>query len=146
MDETRTCPHCGETIRAEAVRCRYCRARLTVLDPERWHRNHPERRLAGVAAAVARAFTLPVGVVRTGFVVLSFFHLFGPVLYGALWLIVPFDPGGDAPLTRAVAWARGVLASLRAREVPRPDATRTDAPPAPPRAARAVGLPARPLP
>lgn len=112
MDEFRPCPYCGEEIRTAATRCRFCRSRLTALDPERWYRDHPERRVAGVASAVARALAVPVGAVRLGFIVLTFLHFLGPLLYGALWLLVPFSPGGDAPLTSALARARNLLDQL----------------------------------
>jgi phage shock protein PspC (stress-responsive transcriptional regulator) len=127
MDDVRTCPYCAEEIRAAATRCRYCRSRLVALDPEHWYRDHPERRLAGVACAVARALTLPVGAARLGFIVLAFVHLIGPFLYGALWLLIPFAPGGDAPLTRALACARDTLDRLlgeRRRQAPRPSEPR----------------------
>jgi len=113
MDEFRTCPYCGEQIRAAATRCRYCRSRLTALDPERWFRDHPERRVAGVASAVARALAVPVGAVRLGFIVLTFIHFLGPLLYGALWLLIPFASGGDAPLTHVLAWLRDALERAR---------------------------------
>ena len=113
MDDFRPCPFCGEEIRAAATRCRYCRSRLTTLDPERWYRDHPERRVAGVASALARALVVPIGAVRLGFVVFSFVHLLGPLVYGALWLLIPFAPGGDAPLGRVLAFAREVVELLR---------------------------------
>ena len=113
MDEFRTCPFCGEQIRSAATRCRYCRSRLTTFDPERWYRDHPERRVAGVASALARGLAVPIGAVRLGFVVFSFVHLLGPLLYGALWLLIPFTPGGDAPLSRVFAMLRDVLDMLR---------------------------------
>ena len=113
MDEFRTCPFCGEQIRTAATRCRYCRSRLTTLDPGHWYRDHPERRVAGVASALARALVVPIGAVRLGFVVFSFVHLIGPLLYGALWLLIPFTPGGDAPLGRVFAMARDALDVLR---------------------------------
>jgi phage shock protein PspC (stress-responsive transcriptional regulator) len=95
---------------------------LAAFDPERWFRDHPERRVAGVASAVARALALPVGAVRLGFIVLTFVHLLGPLVYGALWLLIPFTSGGDAPFTRALAWARDTLDRLigeRRRATPR---------------------------
>ena len=121
MEDVRTCPYCAEEIRAAATRCPHCRSRVTAFDPERWYRDHPERRVAGVAAAVARALALPVGAVRVGFIVLTFVHLLGPLLYGALWLLIPFRPGGDAPIMRALACARELLDGLlgeRGREGP----------------------------
>jgi phage shock protein PspC (stress-responsive transcriptional regulator) len=112
-DATRKCPYCAEVIPAEAVRCRYCRSRLTTLDPERWHRDHPERRIAGVAAALGRALAVPAGVVRVGFIVSTFFHLLGPLVYGALWLVIPYAPGEESALERTLGWAQDQVAQFR---------------------------------
>jgi len=113
MDGTRKCPYCAEDIRAEAVRCPYCRSRIAALDPARWYRDHPERRLAGVAAAVAHALALPLTMVRVGFVALTFIHLLGPVAYGALWLLLPFRPGDPSRLEQLAAGVRDFVAGLR---------------------------------
>jgi phage shock protein PspC (stress-responsive transcriptional regulator) len=109
MNETRPCPYCAEEVPAAAVRCRYCRSRLGTLDPERWQRAHPERRLAGVAAAVAHGMALPIGAVRLAFLVLSFIHLVGLVLYGALWAIIPFSPGSESLLERGIRQGRALV-------------------------------------
>ena len=105
-DATRKCPYCAEDIPVAAVRCRYCRSRLAALDPAHWYRDHPDRRLGGVAVALARALTVPVAVARVGFIALAFFHLLGPIIYAALWLVIPFRPGGEAPFERAVGLVR----------------------------------------
>lgn len=115
MDDTKQCPYCGEEIRAEAIRCRYCRSRLTAFDPAHWFRSHPEARLAGVCAALGHMLAVPLAAVRLAFVVLTFFHLLGPLLYGALWLIIPAHPGEDSLLERGLRRALDLAAMLGGR-------------------------------
>ena len=106
MDDRIPCPYCAEDIRSEAIRCPHCRSRLKGLDPTTWHRDHPERRVAGVSAAVAHGLGVSLPAVRAGFVVLTFFHLLGPALYGLLWLITPSRPGEKPPFEQGIARAR----------------------------------------
>ena len=115
MDADLRCPYCAEPIRPEAIRCPHCRSRLAALDPARWHRDLPDRRVAGVAAAVAQSLGVSTAAVRVGFIAASFFHLLGPVLYGALWLLMPFTPGGPSPLERGVVHAKESLARFTSR-------------------------------
>jgi phage shock protein PspC (stress-responsive transcriptional regulator) len=113
MDQPRTCPYCAEEIAAEAVRCPHCRTTLGSVDLDPWHRDLPERRVAGVAAALARGFGLPLAAVRLGFIVLVFFHLLGPLVYGALWLLIPFAAGEESLLERGLGRARDAVRHLR---------------------------------
>ena len=105
MSDTKRCPFCAEEIRAEAIRCRYCRSRLTSFESGRWHRSHPEARIGGVCAALAHSLAMPVAAMRLAFVVLTFVHLLGPLVYGGLWLIIPPRPGAESVLETALRWA-----------------------------------------
>ena len=115
MEGMKHCPYCDEEIRSEAIRCRYCRTRLTSCDAGRWHRSHADARLAGVCAALGAALAVPVAAVRLAFVVFSFFHLIGPLLYGMLWLIIPKRPGEDSLLERTLWRVLDLAATLSGR-------------------------------
>lgn len=116
MDEPRTrrdCPYCAEEIAEEASRCPHCQSRLLAFDPAAWRRDHPERAVAGVAAAVAHATALPVGAVRIGFVLATVFHLLGAVLYAAGWLLIPARRGEPSVLEHVLDETAGALRRWR---------------------------------
>ncbi len=111
MSESHPCPYCAEEIAAQAVRCPHCRSRLAGFDLADWCRDHPERKVAGVAAAIGEALAVPVVLVRVAFVIctLFVFHI-GPLVYGVLWALLPYAPGDAPPLERALD---GALQTLR---------------------------------
>lgn len=113
-DESRPCPYCAEDVAPAAVRCPHCRSRLAGFDLSGWYRDHPERKLAGVAAAMAQALAVPVVLVRVAFVVMTLFvfHI-GPLVYGALWLLLPYAPGDEPRLERGLGTALETLRRWR---------------------------------
>lgn len=125
--ERETCPFCAEEIRAAARRCPHCRSRLEPFGPDRWHRDHPERRLAGVAAGIAATTGLPLALVRAGFVALTFVHFAGPILYAALWVTMPGDPHEEPIADRAIDLVRELFGLKQRRVRPGADAVEHDA-------------------
>jgi phage shock protein PspC (stress-responsive transcriptional regulator) len=73
-----------------------------VRDPRSWHRDYADRKLAGVACAVAENLGVSVSLVRAGFVLLAFFHGFGVLLYAALWFVIPRTPGASSGVDRVI--------------------------------------------
>ena len=88
MIDTRKCPFCGEEIRSEAIKCRYCGSRLG--SSRDWHRSPSDRMVSGVCGGLAEEFGLPPAVVRLGFVLLTLFSFgTGLLLYLVLWVVMP---------------------------------------------------------
>jgi phage shock protein PspC (stress-responsive transcriptional regulator) len=55
-----------------------------------------------VAVALAAGFGLSVTFVRLIFILLTFTSFIGPVLYVALWILIPAEKDGLSPLGRIV--------------------------------------------
>lgn len=97
-----TCPFCAEPIGATAVICPHCRSHLDASATNEAYRNRPGRQIAGVAIGLSHPLGVSVTFLRLLFVVLTFVSFIGPIVYMALWLLLPYEPGGVAPLARVV--------------------------------------------
>lgn len=67
-------------------------------DLGRLRRSVGDRKVAGVAAGLARHFDVDPLVLRVAFVVLAFFGGAGLIVYAACWLLVPEEGADRAPL------------------------------------------------
>jgi phage shock protein PspC (stress-responsive transcriptional regulator) len=79
------------------------------------HRDHPERRLAGVCAALAAALDVPLVAVRAAFLIGAVLPPTSAVvlaLYLALWFLLPPSPTAPSGLDRAVGAGRALAGDL----------------------------------
>ena len=83
-----------------------------------WHRGGPERRLAGVCAALSRELDVPLAAVRAAFVLavaLPGIRVLAVGLYLALWFVTPPAPGEPSGLDRMIVAVEDLFGGRRDR-------------------------------
>jgi phage shock protein C len=102
-----TCPYCKSENRPGAVKCAACGSWTVDNPPVReWYRAREGRMIAGVGRGLANRFGAPVAAVRLLLIASLLLGGWGLLVYLALWISMPIEPGqelltaGPPPMTR----------------------------------------------
>jgi phage shock protein C len=104
--ETMYCSNCGKNIGDNPGFCPFCGNRVAPVSPfgepstpRPFARYSADKKIAGVCGGVARYFNLDSSLVRAIWLLCVLLAGTGLLVYLALWIVMPLDPGNPVPPT-----------------------------------------------
>jgi len=98
------CPYCKTDNAPGAIRCRNCTSWISDA-PMRgeWWRARQGKMIGGVARGLSNRFGIPVAALRLLFLLSIFAGGWGVIVYLALWIAMPLEPGVPVPAAAPAA-------------------------------------------
>ena len=110
--DAKTCNACAMEISAKATKCPYCLTRQA--NAPTMTRDLPDRKIAGVCAAVAQQLSLDPVLVRVAFAVAAILSGGMAVgIYLLLWMATPERAGERSLLTKMLDMLDGLMGGAR---------------------------------